>query len=69
MGKIPFPEAVTSKLGSIQEIWRGWGVGGGEERISGAKVCAEVVGGRKSSRSDRLTGVSKDRVQSLRQGR
>lgn len=49
MGKIPFPEAVTSKLGSIQEIWRGWGVGGGEERISGGKLRAEVVGGRKSS--------------------
>ena len=39
MGKIPFPEAVTSKLESIQEIRRGWGVGGGEERISGEKVC------------------------------
>ena len=70
MGKIAFPEAVTSKLGHTQ-MWRGWGrgVGGGEERISGGKVCAEVAGGRKSSWSDRLTGVSKDRVQSLRQGR
>lgn len=64
MGKVPFPEAVTSKLGIMQETDRG-----GQKRIAEGTVCTEVGGWRKSSRSDMLTGVSKDRVQSLRQRR
>lgn len=48
MGKIPFPEAVTSKLGSIQEIMEG-GVWVVERKNFRGKLHAEVVGGRKSS--------------------
>ena len=63
-GSLPRGEAVTSKLGIMQETDRG-----GEKRIAEGTVCAEVRGWRKSSRSDMLTDVSKDRVQSLRQRR